>query len=104
MYEYTVTSGTRHSTGSQNVEGHWLQLVHCTYPLVVSLYFVYMLQLWLHCHSTGNSGQVGSGRYWTLASARALRLPSIAVQVFRTYLRSSGPRKHGTRELRSRVR
>ena len=55
------------------------------------------------CHSTGNSGRVGSGRYWTLASARVLRLPSIAVQVFRTYLGSSGPRKHGTRELGSRV-
>ena len=41
MYEYTVTSGTRHSTGSRDVEGCWLQLVHCTYPLVVSLYFGY---------------------------------------------------------------
>ena len=41
MYEYTVTSGTRHSTGGQDAEGRWLQLVHCAYPLVVSLYFVY---------------------------------------------------------------
>ena len=33
-------------------------------------------------HSTGNSGRVRLGQYWTLASARTLCLPSIAVQVF----------------------
>ena len=41
MYEYTVTSGTCHLTRGQDAEGRWLQLVRCTYPLVVSLYFGY---------------------------------------------------------------
>ncbi len=54
-------------------------------------------------HSTGNLGQVGLGQYWTLASARVLCLPSIAVQVFHTYLRSLGSWKHGTQELGSWV-
>ncbi len=36
-----VMSGICHSTGSQDAEGCWLQLVRCAYPLVVSLYFVY---------------------------------------------------------------
>src|SRR6266481_5614135 len=36
------------------------------------------------CTATQPGTRVGSGRYWTLASARVLRIPSIAVQVFRT--------------------
>ena len=41
MYKYTVMSGTCHSTGGRDAEGHWLQLMRCAYPLVLSLYFVY---------------------------------------------------------------
>src|SRR6266481_6882839 len=34
-----------HSTRSQKLKGHWLQLVRCTYQLVVFLYFIYV-RIW----------------------------------------------------------
>src|SRR6266481_6272520 len=38
----SVISGTQyHSTGSWDLEGHWLQLVHCACLLAMSRYFGY---------------------------------------------------------------
>ena len=51
-------SGTRHSTGGQDVEGRWLQLMHCAYPLVVSLYFGYAGNLGIDFRGITGSNKV----------------------------------------------